>query len=64
VLGLDFEVRQDERRMRAVDRPYLGADISRIREVFGWNPEHVLDETLKRMWDKPDFLPELEGRLT
>ena len=64
VLGLDFEVRQDERRMRAVDRPYLGADISRIREVFGWNPEHVLDETLKRMWDNPDFLPELEGRLT
>lgn len=64
VLGLEFEVRQDERRMRAVDRPFLGADITRIRETFGWSPEHSLDETLKRMWDKPDFLPELEGRLT
>lgn len=64
VLGLQFEVRQDESRMRAVDRPFLGADISRIRDVFGWSPEHELDETLKRMWDKPDFLPQLEGRLT
>jgi UDP-glucose 4-epimerase len=64
VLGLDFEVRQDESRMRAVDRPFLGADISRIRDVFGWRPEHQLDETLRRMWDKPDFLPDLEGRLT
>jgi UDP-glucose 4-epimerase len=64
VLGLEFEVHQDESRMRAVDRPFLGADISRIQEVFGWRPEHQLDETLKRMWDKPDFLPDLEGRLT
>lgn len=64
VLGLDFEVKQDASRMRAVDRPYLGADISRIRDAFGWSPSHELDETLKRMWDNPDFLPELEGRLT
>jgi UDP-glucose 4-epimerase len=64
VLDLDFEVGQDERRMRAVDRPFLGADISRIEEIFGWSPVHGLDETLKRMWDNPDFLPELEGRLT
>jgi UDP-glucose 4-epimerase len=64
VLGLQFEVRQDASRMRAVDRPYLGADITRIREVFGWNPQHGLDETLKRMWDNPEFVPDLEGRLT
>ncbi|ORB31918.1 NAD-dependent epimerase/dehydratase family protein [Mycolicibacterium parafortuitum] len=64
VLSLEFEVRQDERRMRAVDRPFLGADISRIRDVFGWSPQHQLDETLRRMWDNPDFLPQLEGRLT
>ncbi|WNG86993.1 NAD-dependent epimerase/dehydratase family protein [Mycobacterium sp. ITM-2016-00317] len=64
VLGLDFEVRQDKSRMRAVDRPFLGADITRIRDVFGWGPMHGLDETLKRMWDNPDFLPELKGRLT
>lgn len=64
VLGLKFEVRQDASRMRAVDRPYLGADITRINELFGWAPQWQLDETLKRMWDNPDFLPQLEGRLT
>lgn len=64
VLGLEFDVHHDARRMRAVDRPYLGADISRIRDVFGWSPQHELDETLKRMWANPDFLPRLEGRLT
>ncbi|RAV15173.1 epimerase [Mycolicibacterium sp. GF69] len=63
VSGLDFEVRQDERRVRAVDRPFLGADIARIRDRFDWTPKRGLDETLKRMWDNPDFLPELEGRL-
>ncbi|OBB73368.1 NAD(P)-dependent oxidoreductase [Mycobacterium sp. 852014-52144_SCH5372336] len=64
ITGLSFEVHRDERRVRAVDRPFLGADISRIRERFGWMPKRGLDETLKRMWDNPDFLPALEGRLT
>ncbi|CAN5871294.1 NAD-dependent epimerase/dehydratase family protein [soil metagenome] len=64
VLGLKFEVRQDPRRMRAVDRPYLGADISRIRDIFGWSPAHKLDATLERTWATPDFLPDLQGRLT
>lgn len=64
VLGLEFEVCQDPSRMRAVDRPHLGADISRIRDLFGWTPRHDLDETLRRIWEEPDFLPPLEGRLT
>lgn len=64
VLGLEFEVRQDPARMRAVDRPFLGADISHIEEVFGWRPVHELDETLKRTWANPEFLPALHGRLT
>lgn len=64
VLGLKFEVRQDPARMRAVDRPFLGADISHIAEVFGWRPAHELDETLARTWANPEFLPDLAGRLT
>ncbi|MCV7421464.1 NAD(P)-dependent oxidoreductase [Mycobacterium yunnanensis] len=64
VLGLEFEVRQDPSRMRAVDRPFLGADITHIGEVFGWRPAHDLDETLTRTWANPEFLPALEGRLT
>jgi UDP-glucose 4-epimerase len=64
VLGLNFEVRQDPSRMRAVDRPFLGADITHIAEVFGWRPTHDLDETLTRTWANPEFLPALNGRLT
>jgi UDP-glucose 4-epimerase len=64
VLGLEFEVRQDPSRMRAVDRPFLGADITHIREVFGWQPAHKLDDTLRRTWANPEFLPALDGRLT
>ncbi|CAN5380390.1 NAD-dependent epimerase/dehydratase family protein [soil metagenome] len=62
VLGLTFEVRQDPSRMRAVDRPYLGADISHIREVFGWQPAHALDETLERTWANPELSAGLRGR--
>ena len=64
VLGLKFEVRQDPRRMRAVDRPFLGADISRIKDAFGWSPQNSLSSTLQRTWATPDFLPDLQGRLT
>jgi UDP-glucose 4-epimerase len=59
VLNLTFEVRQDPKRMRAVDRPYLGADISHINEVFGWSPAHQLDDTLRRTWDNPRFSSDL-----
>lgn len=64
VLSLKFEVRQVASRMRAVDRPFLGADITRIKEVFGWTPKHDLDETLERTWANPELLPSLEGRTT
>jgi len=62
VLGLTFEVRQDPSRMRAVDRPYLGADITHIRDVFGWSPAHTLDETLSRTWANPELSAGLRGR--
>ncbi|UUO01617.1 NAD(P)-dependent oxidoreductase [Mycolicibacterium novocastrense] len=64
VLGLNIEVRQDPRRMRAVDRPFLGADITRIKELFGWSPAHGLDETLERTWPDPDFYPGMQDRLS
>ncbi|MGE2836561.1 NAD-dependent epimerase/dehydratase family protein [Mycobacterium sp. SMC-4] len=62
VLGLRFEVRQDPSRMRAVDRPFLGADISHIHDVFGWQPKHSLDDTLQRTWATPDLSANLRGR--
>lgn len=62
VLGLEFEVRRNADRMRAVDRPFLGADISRIQQVFGWHPGYPLDSTLERTWASRDSLPDLSTR--
>jgi len=61
--GLKFDVRQDQRRVRAVDRPFLGADISRINAAFGWAPAYSLEQTMKRLWESPEFVPGLEERL-
>ncbi|MGB3482380.1 MAG: NAD(P)-dependent oxidoreductase [Mycobacterium sp.] len=61
-LNLEFTVQQDPTRMRAVDRPYLGADISRIAEVFGWHPQHDLGDTLTRTWADPDLSAGLRER--
>ncbi len=63
VLGCKFEVRQSKDRMRAVDRPFLGADITRIKEKFGWAPQHSLESSLERAWASRDSLPDLRGRL-
>lgn len=63
VLGLKFEVRQNHNRMRAVDRPFLRADISRIEEKFGWTPQYSLESSLERAWASRDSLPDLRGRL-
>jgi UDP-glucose 4-epimerase len=63
VLGLKFEVRQSQDRMRAVDRPFLRADISRIEEKFGWTPQYSLESSLERAWASRDSLPDLRGRL-
>jgi UDP-glucose 4-epimerase len=55
VSGIDFEVRQDHGRIRAVDRPVLRADNRRIGALFGWHPQQTLDDVLAQMWDYPDL---------
>jgi UDP-glucose 4-epimerase len=52
--GIDFEIRQDESRIRKVDRPVLLADNRRIAELFGWRPRQTLDDVLVQMWENPD----------
>lgn len=61
-VGLNFEIRQSPDRMRKVDRPFLGADISRIRDKYGWAPQHSLESTLQRAWDSRDSLPDVSDR--
>jgi UDP-glucose 4-epimerase len=55
VSGIDFTVRQDQSRIRAVDRPVLCADNRRISELFGWTPQQTLDDVLAQMWENPDI---------
>ena len=62
ISGIHFDVRQDERRLRAVDRPYLAADVRRIAEVFDWRPAYSLDDALRDMWREPDLSAALQAR--
>ncbi len=42
-------VEQDPARMRPSDVPIIEADISRLREDTGWQPEYTLEQTLLSM---------------
>jgi UDP-glucose 4-epimerase len=53
--GFSFEVQQDPGRMRKVDRPFLSANIDRIKELFGWEPRCSIDETIREMVKDPDL---------
>lgn len=62
ISGIDFQVRQDQNRIRAVDRPFLAADVHRMAEVFDWRPAHSIDDTLRAMWLEPDLSATLQAR--
>jgi UDP-glucose 4-epimerase len=57
--GINFAVETDPSRLRKVDRPYLAADNTRMRERFGWRPQHTLQDTLTDIWQEPDLPPVL-----
>lgn len=52
---IDFSCEEDQSRMRKVDRPYLAADISEIKRVFGWEPKHSIDDALADLWTNPEL---------
>jgi UDP-glucose 4-epimerase len=57
--GVDCEIVEELSRVRAVDRPFLAADISRAAAAFGWRPARSLDDALRDLWARPDFSPRL-----
>ena len=59
VAKIDFSLEQEQSRLRAVDRPHLAADISRIASRFGWAPQSTIDDALADAWREPDLTPEL-----
>jgi UDP-glucose 4-epimerase len=57
--GVDFRVVTDPARIRAVDRPFLAADIGRIETRFGWRPKRTIREAVEDLWRHPDIRPGL-----
>jgi UDP-glucose 4-epimerase len=53
--GKPFVVESDPDRVRAVDRPYLGAAIGEIARRFGWAPLQNIDSAVRDIWAEPDF---------
>ena len=60
--GQPFTVERDPGRVRAVDRPYLGAAIGEIARRFGWTPQHDIDSAVADIWSDPDFSAELRRK--
>jgi len=55
VSGIDFEIHQDDSRLRKFDRPFLAADIHRMSQYFGWRPERSIDDAIRDLWSNPDL---------
>lgn len=62
VSGIDFEVHQDNSRLRRVDRPFLAADIRRVSQHFGWSPERTIDDAIRDLWINPDLASSVTAR--
>jgi UDP-glucose 4-epimerase len=50
-----FDIKQENDRIRPVDRPVLAADNRRITELFGWRQRYTLDDALAALWANPDL---------
>lgn len=55
VADIDFALEEDRGRVRRVDRPFLAADNTQIRRLFGWEPTLTIDEALSDLWREPDL---------
>lgn len=62
ISGQPFKIEEDRERIRAVDRPHLAAKRTRIRQIFGWQPEMSIDAALADLWAKPDLAERLTSR--
>lgn len=50
--GVEAEVQIEQSRVRATDIPFLVADVSKVREELGWEPEIPLSSTIKDMLEE------------
>ena len=59
---IEFSLEEDSSRLRAVDRPFLIADTTQIREQFGWEPSFTIDDALRDLWREPDLSASLTAK--
>jgi UDP-glucose 4-epimerase len=62
IAGIRFALERDQSRIRAVDRPFLAADNRLIQRLFGWRPEHTIEDALTELWRDPDLPDALLAR--
>ncbi len=62
VADVPFELQSDTERLRSVDRPFLAADTSRIRDRFGWRPQFTIDDAMADLWREPELSQALTER--
>ena len=59
VIGERITIETDPAKVRKSDRPHLLADNGRMKELFGWTPQHDLAASLRATWDDPRMLEQL-----
>jgi len=52
---LDFSIKKDPKKLRAVDNPVLLASLEKIKSEIGWTPKYSIKETLIETW-KDDII--------
>lgn len=57
--GADITVETDKERFRPVDVPFIEADITKLRNDTGWEPERSVEDSLKDILDY--FIKEIRG---
>jgi UDP-glucose 4-epimerase len=61
LLGKPIEVTTDPARVRAVERPYLRADVSRLRTALGWTPHADLRRGLTKLLTSEGLIDTAKG---
>jgi len=62
IARIEFGLEEDSDRVRAVDRPFLAADTTQIRQRFGWEPAFTIDDALSDLWRAPDLSETLTAK--
>lgn len=62
ISGVQFEISQDQSRIRTSDRPVLIADTAQIASLFQWQATRSIDDALVDLWRNPDLSDNLTAK--